>query len=535
MTATDYFSKLRGLWDEFDAIMPCPSCPCPESRKYLEHFEYQRLMQFLTGLNESYSQAKSQITMMHSTLFVNKAYYVIIDQESQRNLANFTQISQVTEAIQSTALFSNKSGNFAGSNFKPGPNRNIYVCEYCHLKGHTKENCYKLIGYPPDFKSKKRGRAIGTGNSYANQAGWMIPLTEDVTCEVNGGANSVRKHGQQPPVKGGFTSMASAQQQAPATFFTLEQYWQIIQMLNKGSDEGSSTKSATAGTETDLMSIYSDREWIVDTGASNHMASSLQMLKAYILVPKSKRSNVHLPAGWDLFNGQVKEIGRKKHGLYVLQEKQVKASCQYPKQQVNNNTNTGSMNKTSHVYMSVISDSSSLWHKRFPSRVIYFKSPFEMFYFHAPSPSHLKVFGWLCYVVVPKCMDKFTSKAIPAVLVGYSSTQKGYKLYSLLLVSRNVVFKEDIFPFKHLKSADVSPLLEPSNSMELRRSSRISKPPAWLQDYVTKPMGNSYAYLISSYVTYSHLKQPYQHMLALHLAVFEPKTFRESVSDPKWV
>ncbi|XP_019260911.1 PREDICTED: uncharacterized protein LOC109238881 [Nicotiana attenuata] len=36
MTVTDYFSKLREVWDEFefDALMPCPGCPCPKSKKF---------------------------------------------------------------------------------------------------------------------------------------------------------------------------------------------------------------------------------------------------------------------------------------------------------------------------------------------------------------------------------------------------------------------------------------------------------------------------------------------------------------------
>lgn len=38
---------------------------------------------------------------------------------------------------------------------------------------------------------------------------------------------------------------------------------------------------------------------------------------------------------------------------------------------------------------------------------------------------------------------------------GYSSTQKGYKLYSLhtksFFVSRNVIFQEQIFSFKHMR------------------------------------------------------------------------------------
>ncbi|XP_070031966.1 uncharacterized protein [Nicotiana tomentosiformis] len=156
MTMTDYFSKLRDLWDKFDAIMPCPSCPCPESIRYLEHFEYQRPMQFLTVLNESYSQAR--------------------------------------KSIESTTLFSNKRGYHAGNNFKHVPRKCTLVCEYCHLKGHTKENCYKLVGYPPDFKSKRRGGSTGNttsytnqinSNSYVNKASWMTPHTGEAAYGAN--------------------------------------------------------------------------------------------------------------------------------------------------------------------------------------------------------------------------------------------------------------------------------------------------------------------------------------------------------------
>ncbi|XP_075085109.1 uncharacterized protein LOC142168338 [Nicotiana tabacum] len=78
-TMTDYFLKLRELWDEFDALMPCPGCPCPESKQYAQHFEYQRLLQFLTGLNESYSQSRSQIMMMSPLPSINKAYSLLVD------------------------------------------------------------------------------------------------------------------------------------------------------------------------------------------------------------------------------------------------------------------------------------------------------------------------------------------------------------------------------------------------------------------------------------------------------------------------
>lgn len=38
----------------------------------------------------------------------------------------------------------------------------LMKCEYCNQKGHVKDTCYKLIGYPTNFKAKKRSPA-GSG------------------------------------------------------------------------------------------------------------------------------------------------------------------------------------------------------------------------------------------------------------------------------------------------------------------------------------------------------------------------------------
>lgn len=64
---------------------------------------------------------------------------MIIDQESQRNLTNFTQVLQVIELLESTALFNNKRGYYAGNHFKPIHTKSTLICEYFHLKGHTKK------------------------------------------------------------------------------------------------------------------------------------------------------------------------------------------------------------------------------------------------------------------------------------------------------------------------------------------------------------------------------------------------------------
>lgn len=85
-------------------------------------------------------------------------------------------------------------------------------------------------------------------------------------------------------------------------------------------------------------------------------------------------------------------------------------------------------------------------------RILNGKCPYELVFGFAPILSHLRNFGCLCFAVKPNVSDKFSSRAEKCVLLGYSNSKKGYRLYSLdtkqIIVSRDVKFYETIFPFK---------------------------------------------------------------------------------------
>lgn len=54
-SVTIYYSKLKGLWDELNVFSPIPHCTC-DSNKTLEGCrDRDRTMQFLMGLNKSYT------------------------------------------------------------------------------------------------------------------------------------------------------------------------------------------------------------------------------------------------------------------------------------------------------------------------------------------------------------------------------------------------------------------------------------------------------------------------------------------------
>lgn len=95
---------------------------------------------------------------------------------------------------------------------------------------------------------------------------------------------------------------------------------------------------------------------------------------------------------------------------------------------------------------------------KLPTAVLKEKSPYEMFHGRAPKLDHLRVFCYLCYASILPREDKLAARANKTTLIGYSETQKGYRLYDLeskmFLVSRDVSFREDIFPFKGRKYED---------------------------------------------------------------------------------
>ncbi|XP_075098990.1 uncharacterized protein LOC142175882 [Nicotiana tabacum] len=153
-----YYSRLNVLRAEFESIMPFPGCDCVKSREFVEFLRQQKLMKFLMGLNDTYAPKRSQILMMNPTPTIDQAYSMIIKEESQRLNSNLG----VQSGILGSAPMDGGSSAMIPintSNARNGRNWNLQ-CDYCHMKGYTKENCYKLIGYPtwPKFNNNNRRR-----------------------------------------------------------------------------------------------------------------------------------------------------------------------------------------------------------------------------------------------------------------------------------------------------------------------------------------------------------------------------------------
>lgn len=66
------------------------------------------------------------------------------------------------------------------------------------------------------------------------------------------------------------------------------------------------------------------------------------------------------------------------------------------------------------------------------------------------------VFGCLCFSKIMNNRDKFSARSIPSIFLGYSHTQKGYKLLNIptgsVCISRDVLVPETEFPFLKIET-----------------------------------------------------------------------------------
>lgn len=165
---TEYFTELRGLWEELEQYRPMPNCTCPlpcscvAMRNIRSYKLEDRVIQFLIGLNDEYQSVASQVLLMDPMPLINKVFSMIMQQERKLQYGIVPTVSDDSNVLVNAVDGSRSYGRGRGYGGSQGRGRgNGKVCSFCDKSGHTIETCYKNHGYPPNF-----GR--GNGNLYVN-------------------------------------------------------------------------------------------------------------------------------------------------------------------------------------------------------------------------------------------------------------------------------------------------------------------------------------------------------------------------------
>ncbi|CAM9000445.1 unnamed protein product [Rhodiola kirilowii] len=110
---------------------------------------------------------------------------------------------------------------------------------------------------------------------------------------------------------------------------------------------------------------------------------------------------------------------------------------------------------------------------RCPNRSLSFKCPVEIWTKRKPDLKHLRIFG--CAAYAHNREGKLDPRSLRCVFLGYQPGTKGYRLWERntrgvkIIVSKDVVFNEVVFPCKQAQVAPAQPS-EPSTSNEVESS-----------------------------------------------------------------
>ncbi|WVZ04925.1 hypothetical protein V8G54_018271 [Vigna mungo] len=267
-----YFSKLRVIWDELECYRPYLSCTCLSAcsckalTESIKRKQQDHIMQFLGGLNDQYNAVRTNILMMDPLPPISKVFSYVVQQERQCTNLTMSMINAATtnasnkvsctffgKDYHTTENYYKKNGYPSGSSYNRGGTRggrgyssnkegfggrsnlgsyNSKVCTFCNITGHTIDECFKKHDYPPGHKLHRH-----------------VMVNMAATSNTKGPIDHTQNY--------------FPYNQTGTTF---------------------SPNTSFIGNVLPISHVTNHVTWIIDSGASDHVSSSLNLYSSYKVI-----------------------------------------------------------------------------------------------------------------------------------------------------------------------------------------------------------------------------------------------------------
>lgn len=198
MPLEHYFNMLQGIWQAIDRQHPNPMKCDLDIVVYNKEWQETRLFQFLAGLR--YDTVRRDILKEETLPSVKKAYAQVRREAANIGILNQSTIGEThngsglsvktrTTTSEIGEAHAAKGGKRyrskdtqQGDRAKQSEERNKLRCSHCGMRRHTKETCFKLVGYPPlvggqtqeNHRIRKIGHRCGEPGSHCRQRGQQL-------------------------------------------------------------------------------------------------------------------------------------------------------------------------------------------------------------------------------------------------------------------------------------------------------------------------------------------------------------------------
>ncbi|KAJ9541315.1 hypothetical protein OSB04_027821 [Centaurea solstitialis] len=230
LSVTEYYSVLCTLWQELDLFYPNEWKCTSDVKLYAQRVEKERVFDFLYGLSSQLDDARGRVLSRDPFPTLREAFAEVRREETRRKVMVAPEkipIMESTVLAASNRAYREQSHalrNSRSSIKNPRP-----FCEHCKRVGHLKETCWKLHGRPEQPRESK-------------------------VCHVDSSPSN--------------------------SLFSVEQIEQLKHPFTASSTSTTPTCTVAEKGPSDMtLNTIQGDEWIVDSGASDHMTGSSHALK----------------------------------------------------------------------------------------------------------------------------------------------------------------------------------------------------------------------------------------------------------------
>ncbi|XP_075083326.1 uncharacterized protein LOC142167070 [Nicotiana tabacum] len=268
-----YFTKMKSLWGKLDALNTFSTCVCEcecgAKVKSLKAHQDERLLQFLMGLNDIFIGVRSNILLSSPLPSIGKAYSLVIQDEKQREI----HVTPAYSRESASFIATNQPGNFRKFNknrmqkISFESKKNAGICSYFKKPEHSIDKCYRIHGFPANFKFTKQKRF--QGGAKANNAFHSNEESEQGAENAIGVQNLTKEN--------------------------VAELLRLLQQVKMGQNNAGTydvTVNVSCAGMTNFFEDFAcliqinDESWILDSGATKHMSFNKDFFTDLKTLPK---------------------------------------------------------------------------------------------------------------------------------------------------------------------------------------------------------------------------------------------------------
>ncbi|KAK9666335.1 hypothetical protein RND81_14G178000 [Saponaria officinalis] len=247
-TVAEYYSRLKSVWEDLKSMDGLPDCTCGSLstcscnllKKIIDRDNKHMLIDFLMGLHKRFEGLRGQILAMDPLPTVNQAFSKVHQSELQQQITNSESVGD----IDSIAMAVHKPVDYA-------PN---FVKHSSASKSFSSSNVWKRDSKKPKLdstgvSSSARGFSSSSGPKFAANVEEIQLFDDDTPCDIPASSSA-------PPQ---LDQMCKVFKANPPDFTSL-------------------SGMAVASTVSSSSFSSSHANWIIDSGASDHMTFDFTIL-----------------------------------------------------------------------------------------------------------------------------------------------------------------------------------------------------------------------------------------------------------------